>query len=125
MSVATGEAVNPFVLIVDDNLELAENISEILNIEGCSTAVSTNAEDALPTALDGSITVLLTDYRLPGMTGAELVKQVRQRRAALPALVMSAFTDERTVNDAREAGARFLPKPVDFSLLSAFIRGLS
>lgn len=125
MSVATANGANPYVLIVDDNLELAENISEILSIEGCSTAVSTSAEEALLTAFEAAITVLVTDYRLPGMTGAELVKQVRERRGGLPALVMSAFTDDKTLADARDAGAQFLPKPVDFAQLTQFIRGLS
>lgn len=110
------------VVIVDDNLELAENIAEILGLEGYASEVFGSAEEALPNALSDSISIVVTDYRLPGMTGTELVRLIRQRHHQLHAVVISAYTDERTVRDARDAGASFLPKPVDFMRLSSFVR---
>jgi DNA-binding response OmpR family regulator len=112
------------VLIVDDNLELAENIAEILTFEGYLTEVSGSAEEALPNALRAEVGIVVTDYRLPGMTGADFIKRLRQHRKHLHAVVISAYTDERTVSAAREVGARFLSKPVDFALLSSFVRDL-
>jgi len=109
------------VLIVDDNQDLAENIAEILSMRGYATEIATSAEEALPMALPDGPGILVTDYRLPGMTGADLVREIRQRRAALRAVVMSAYTDERTISAARRAGADFLPKPVDFASLSQLL----
>jgi len=60
----------------------------------------------------------VTDYRLPGMTGAELVRRIRAKRASVRAVVISAYTDDGTVKAAREAGAEFLSKPVDLGALS-------
>lgn len=111
----------PRIVIVDDNLELAENIAEILSLDGYASEVFGSAEDALPAVSEG-VVIVVTDYRLPGMTGAELVKRIRQQHKQLHAVVISAYTDERTVRAAREAGARFLPKPVDFAWLSTFVR---
>ena len=109
------------VLVVDDNQDLAENIAEILDLRGFVTMIATSGEEALPRALRDSPSMLVTDFRLPGMSGAELVRQVRERRRDLRAVVMSAYTDDDTVAAALDAGADFLPKPVDFSALSRFL----
>jgi DNA-binding NtrC family response regulator len=109
------------VLIVDDNIALAENLAEILELEGYGTEVAASAEEALPKALAGDHVVVVTDFRLPGMDGAELVSHVRRVRAHLRCIVISAFTDESTVRRAQEAGARFLPKPVDLVRLSSLV----
>ncbi len=109
------------VLIVDDNQDLAENIAEILAMRGYTTQIATSAEEALPKALPDGPGILVTDYRLPGMTGADLVREIKQTRASLRAVVMSAYTDDRTISAARSAGADFLPKPVDFASLSLLL----
>jgi CheY-like chemotaxis protein len=119
-----GAAGSVLVLVVDDNVAFAENVAEILELDGYATAVAASAEEALPRALAGDVRVLVTDYRLPGLTGAELVALVRRQRGNVRAVVMSAFTDPGTVRAVRESDAHgFLPKPIDFSLLGRLIRG--
>jgi CheY-like chemotaxis protein len=109
------------VLIVDDNVDLAENIAEILAGEGHATAVAASAEQALTMSI-ADIAVLITDFRLPGISGAELVRRFRRQRGDLPAVVISAYSDDVTVGDARDAGAAFMAKPVDFLALNDFVR---
>jgi CheY-like chemotaxis protein len=113
------------VLIVDDNVDLAENIAEILQIDGYLTEVAASGEEALKKALESSPDVVVTDYRLPGISGALFVEQFRRQRVAILAVVISAYTDEGTIKEARDAGATFMPKPVDFKLLSHWIREAS
>lgn len=110
------------VLIIDDNVELAENIAEILQLEGHKTVIAASAEEALPNAVRDKPDVLLTDYRLPGMNGAELVRQFRGSRAHVFAIVMSAYTDEATIREAQNAGASFLAKPVNYKVLTEWVR---
>lgn len=109
------------VLVVDDNQDLAENIAEILSLRGLTVLIATSAEEALPKALPDGPALLVTDFRLPGINGAELVRQVRARREGVRAVVISAYTDDATVAAARAAGADFLPKPVDFGALSRIL----
>jgi DNA-binding NtrC family response regulator len=109
------------VLVVDDNQDLAENIAEILSLRGLTVLIAASAEEALPKVLPDGPALLVTDFRLPGINGAELVRQVRARRAGVRAVVISAYTDDATVAAAREAGADFLPKPVDFGALSRIL----
>ena len=110
------------VLIVDDNVGLAENIAEILGIDGHSTVVATSAEEALTMSFASDPEVIVTDYRLPGINGADLVRQFRKLRTRVCAVVISAYTDERTMSEARDAGAEFVAKPVDFRRLSQLVR---
>jgi len=109
------------VLVVDDNHELAENLAEILGMRGFAAVVANSAEEALPRALTDGADLLVTDFRLPGMSGAELVRRLREKREGLRAIVMSAYTDDTTVAAARDAGADFLPKPVDLGALSRML----
>ena len=115
------ETKAPKVLVVDDNQDLAENIAEILGLRGYTALTAASAEEALPRALADGLDVLVTDFRLPGMSGAELVRRVREERQALRAIVMSAYTDDLTVAAARSAGAEFIPKPVDVGALSRLL----
>lgn len=110
------------VLIIDDNVDLAENIAEILQIDGHLTEVAGSAEEAFSMMLEIRPDVVVTDYRLPGVTGAVFVAQVRRNRAAILAMVISAYTDDNTIREARDAGATFMAKPVDFKVLSQWIR---
>ena len=66
--------------------------------------------------------VVITDYRLPGMNGAEFLRRFRGDARHPHAVVISAYTDESTINEARSAGATFIAKPVDFQVLCRLVR---
>lgn len=105
------------VLIIDDNVGLAENIAEILQLDGYATEVAASGEEALSRALPGRFEVVVTDYRLPDTNGAALLRQLRDIGLQARAIVISAYTDDQTIADAASAGAAFVAKPVDFNLL--------
>lgn len=111
------------VLIVDDNLGLAENIAEILGGEGYATEIAGSAEEALRLAHAEVFAVLVTDFRLPGITGVDLIKSLRNEGQRPQAVVISAFSDDKTVGAAEEVGACFLSKPVDLGRLNQVLRG--
>lgn len=110
------------VLIVDDNVDLADNIAEILQIDGHRTEVAGSGEEGLEKALGGDLDVIVTDYRLPGISGAVFIERIRQMGCPFLAMVISAYTDDQTIREAREAGATFMAKPVDFKFLSQWIQ---
>ena len=115
-------AVNPrHVLIVDDNLSLAENIAEILQFDGHTTRFVGSAEEAFPNALEDEPDVVVTDYRLPGINGAAFVKQFLGTRTHARAMVISACTDLTTIAAATNAGATFMAKPLDLTLLGRWV----
>jgi CheY-like chemotaxis protein len=112
-------------MVVDDHLNLAENIAEILEIEGCATIVAVSAEQALMTLECELVDAILTDYKLPGLSGAELIRELRRRGRNMPAVVMSAYSDDDTIKDSLAAGARdVLAKPVAMSKLTDLVADL-
>jgi FixJ family two-component response regulator len=69
--------------------------------------------------------VVVTDYRLPGMSGADFVRHYCGARAHVLAIVISAHTDERTMREAKDAGASFMAKPIDHQMLTRWVRQAS
>jgi CheY-like chemotaxis protein len=111
------------ILIIDDNLGLAENIAEILEMHGFVTQVAGSAEEALTKFEDPPPPdVVVTDYRLPGINGANFVRRLGTMGLRVNAVVISAFTDDGTIDDAKKAGAAFLAKPIDFEALGRLVQ---
>ena len=111
------------VLIVDDNRALAENIAEILQGDGHTAEVAESAEEALRKTSSQEFRVVVTDVRLPGMNGIDLVRMMRRRRMNVLAIVISAHIDEGTANAARDLGVALLEKPLDLGRLNMLVRG--
>ena len=114
------------ILIVEDDVDLAENLVEILEDAGYVAEHVTTAEQALERVQGGGIAGVITDFRLPGLGGVDLIHKLRERGIPLPVIVMSAFMDRRVATQAEEVGALdVLAKPLDlkrlFSLVSAFV----
>ena len=101
------------VLIVDDNLALAENLAEIIADAGVARpTVAGSGEEALALVAETRFDVMVTDMRMPGMNGAELIHRVRAVDPDLPILIMSAFTADQQLADARYDGVlSVLSKP--------------
>lgn len=113
------------ILVVDDHVALAENLAEILGDVGYQTAWTDSAESALDTVGRGGIAALITDYRLPGLNGAQLIAELRRRGIDIPAVVMSAHTDQETIGSSETAGAlEVFPKPVDVAQLMRMVEAL-
>ena len=113
------------IMVVDDHVHLAENIAEILEGEGYQALVAASAEQALETLTTGQVHGLITDYKLPGLNGAQLISELRRRGQGIPAVVMSAYSDDDTVQLARLAGAiAVVGKPVAIAQLLWLVAGM-
>ncbi len=80
------------VLVVDDNRELAENVAEILEDEGCRVTLAHSGEEALELGSADHFDLVLTDIRMPGISGIELVRRLSERDPAAKFLLMSAYS---------------------------------
>ncbi|MFJ4131253.1 GAF domain-containing protein [Pseudomonas cyclaminis] len=99
------------VLIVEDNLEVGRFASQILQDLGYQTTWATDAEQALTLAGQDAMAfdVIFSDVVMPGITGVVMAKLLRQRRADLPVVLTSGYSDE--LADCGYEGFEFLPKP--------------
>jgi two-component system, NtrC family, response regulator HydG len=106
------------VLIVDDNLELAENITEILEEEGFDCEMADSGERALELMRSNAYALVISDIRMAGMSGVDLLREVSQRWPATPVVLMTAYARDRVVQDAQRHGAvDVLRKPIDIAAL--------
>jgi CheY-like chemotaxis protein len=105
-------------LVVDDNQPLAENLAEILETSGAEVDVEVDAVAALRRLQARRYTALVTDMRMPGLGGAELLAAARNADPALPALVVTAFIGDADLARVERMGVlATLPKPVPVEIL--------
>ena len=100
------------VLLVEDDPDLREAIGVTLTLGKVPFQAFECAEDALPLLSDETTELLVTDFRLPGMNGLQLLEEARRRNPLLPVVVMTAYADTQLAVQALKGGARdFLIKP--------------
>jgi DNA-binding response OmpR family regulator len=112
------------VLIVDDNAELAENLRELLELEGFEALAFTSPLAALEQNERLTFDAALLDIRMPGIDGIELCAALAKVHPDATFVLMTAFTAEQRLEDVRGTGAKAVlkkPLPVDrlLSLLGA------
>lgn len=109
-------------LVVDDNLAFAENLAEILRDAGSEVAVAESGLRALELARVTRFDAVVTDMRMPGMTGARLLHEIRRVDPSLPAIVVTAYTGESDLVAARQEGLlAVLPKPAPIEVLAGLL----
>jgi DNA-binding NtrC family response regulator len=113
------------ILIADDELIIRDSIAEYLQSEGYDTQTASDGEKALEIIRNGNIDILLSDVRMPGMDGIELIKKVSIDSSDTLVILMTAFASVETAIQALRSGAAdYMLKPLDFEELSLRISGL-
>lgn len=106
------------VFIVDDDASVRDSLALLLSLRGFRTQSFASAEAFLDTYRGDREGCLLTDLRMPGLSGLELHAELQRRGVALPVVVLTAHGDVATTRMAMKAGAfDFLEKPVDDAVL--------
>lgn len=112
----------PLVAVVDDDEAVREALCELLMVAG----LDCTAFDGAPAFLAASAADfdgLITDIRMPGMTGIDLLDRLRRVAPELPAIVLTSVTDARDRRRALELGARaWLTKPVADDVLLGHLK---
>jgi two-component system response regulator HydG len=107
------------VLIVDDEQSMCELLHEALGMRGFQTAWHTAAEDAFRALKDADYDAVLTDVKMPGVSGLELCERISANRPDIPVVVMTAFGSMDTAVAAIRVGAYdFITKPIEMDMLA-------
>lgn len=114
----------PVVLVVDDEEEVRRSVHDLLRIDFQIVAKASGAEALEHLAAHADVAAILSDQRMPGMTGVELLRRAAQVRPETTRLLFTAFADMRTVVDAINEGHvfRYIAKPWEPAELQALIR---
>ena len=110
------------ILVVDDETQITRVLKTTLNSQGYEVKTASEGESALNLAVDWIPDLVITDLSMPGITGIELCRSVRQR-SQVPIIVLSVRGEEKTKIEALDAGADdYVTKPFSVSELLARVR---
>ncbi|BCB89591.1 response regulator transcription factor [Phytohabitans suffuscus] len=113
------------VLVVEDEVSLAETVREGLVGEGFAVDVVHTGPDGLWAATEHRYDVVVLDLMLPGLSGYEVCRRLRERKVWTPVLMLTAKDGEYDQADALDLGADdYLTKPFSFVVLVARLRAL-
>jgi len=111
------------VWLVDDDASIRWVLERALRNDGMAPRAFEAAEGALDALRRDTPDVLITDIRMPGASGLELLRRIRDARPALPVIVMTAHSDLGSAVSSYEGGAfEYLPKPFDIDEAVALVR---
>jgi FixJ family two-component response regulator len=114
---------NPLVILVEDDASVRRALQRLLLLSNFKVSVFESAEAMLNTEIPTGDACLLLDVYMPGMSGIELYRKMRESRSELPTILMSGRSDEDTARLMREAKpAASLFKPFDEKTLLGAIR---
>lgn len=103
---------NERILVVDDETDLAVSCQRLLVSKGYETSTAANGEEALERIQEREPHLLITDLRMPGMNGMQLLEQVKALYPEMQVVMMTAYsTIEDAVGAMRMGAADFVPKP--------------
>ena len=113
------------LLIVDDEQHQRDSLAGFLKKIGYEVATADSAQTALAYMHQHPVDIVLSDYKMPYMTGADLLKEVKSRHPNVILVLITAFGTVDIAVDAMKSGAwDFLTKPVDLDQLEALLKGI-
>ena len=119
----TGEGRMGTILVVDDDENQRRLLAGCLTQHGYTTEMAPDGQTAVERVTREPVAMVVSDMRMPRMSGLELLRALRQRGHTCPFLLVTAFPDVRDAVDAMRDGAvNYLQKPIDLDELLACVR---
>ena len=114
---------NVRILLVEDDPDMLRGLEKFIFREGYSVFSTENAEDALKIFQEKGFDLLLSDVKLPGMDGIELLSKVKESSPKTPVIIFTGYGTIENAVDAMKIGAfEYLLKPLDLEELKATIQ---
>src|SRR4029077_765312 len=111
------------VWVIDDDRSIRWVFEKALVRERIPHKTFAAAQEALDALEKGAPQVLVSDIRMPGVSGLELLQSIKQRHPGLPIIIMTAYSDLESAVAAFQGGAfEYLPKPFDVDQAVELIR---
>src|SRR5260221_923162 len=110
------------VLLIEDDVREASSLEKLLTTEGYEVVVAHRGDDGLRRARTEHYDVVVTDLKMPGVTGLQIIRDLPAARPRLPIEFMTAYgSSEDTIEAARHGAFEFLRKPVKMDEFLAII----
>ncbi|WNZ72922.1 sigma-54-dependent transcriptional regulator [Borreliella garinii] len=111
------------ILVADDEKNIREGIAAYLEDEGYFVFTASDGEEALETIENENLDVIISDLRMPQISGEKLLKIVKEKNFKIPFIILTAHgTVDSAVDAMREGAYDFLTKPLDLERLLLIIK---
>ncbi len=105
------------ILLVDDDRGLLDSISDFLSLEDFDVETINEGQKAITAIKDNAFDLVITDIKMPGVSGLEVLKKAREIDSELPVMVMTGFASLETAIEAVRDGAyEYMTKPFDMDM---------
>lgn len=114
------------ILVIDDSVETLEMIERILKPKGYNLILRDNGDDAIKTLKTEDIKIVITDIKMPGISGLDILKYISENYKNIQTIVITGFASIDTAVTAIKSGAEeYLPKPfTEEELLNAIQKAI-
>ncbi|MDR2758451.1 MAG: sigma-54 dependent transcriptional regulator [Spirochaetaceae bacterium] len=111
------------LLVVDDEKNIREGLADFLAMDGYTVETAADGDGGLKSFQKGDIDLVITDLRMPGLSGEELLKRIVSETPGIPVIVLTGHgTVENAVVAMRNGAYDFLTKPVNLDHLSLLVK---
>jgi two-component system, LuxR family, response regulator FixJ len=116
----------PMIAVVDDDVRVQEALENLLSSVGFDIVLFSSAESFLDAKILPAVLCLITDVKMPGMSGVDLLKTIRSTNVDLPIIIISGHHDSTDSSIYLDLGANaFVAKPFDTRLLLETVNELT
>ncbi|CUT03302.1 response regulator [Candidatus Kryptobacter tengchongensis] len=113
------------ILLVDDDELVRITLKEFFTLLGLTVIEASNGREGIEKAINNEIHILIADYRMPDLTGVEMIKEIWKFKRDFKIIILTGFANEITNEVIREFGVvAVLQKPVDLGVLEKLITQL-
>jgi DNA-binding NtrC family response regulator len=110
-------------LLIEDDARIAGELRRVLEGEGWKVLLAESGEAGLAQAVEKKCDLVITDFRLPGASGMEVLRRLHAAQPRLPVILMTAHGTTDTAIEATKLGAYdYLPKPFEIPELLGLVR---
>ena len=113
------------ILAVDDELLICDLLYEFLSLQGYEVTSSSSGQEALLKFEESRPDVVILDIRMPGMSGIDVLRKIRDMDNNVVVIMLSAFGDSGTIQEALQSGADYyMEKPLEFDNLMKILNAI-
>lgn len=111
------------ILLVDDEKNILKVMSASLKKEGYEVETSRSGEEAVGKIGTDRYNLVITDYKLPGLNGLDLLQEIKGKYPDMPVIILTAYgTIEKAVEAMKKGASNYLTKPLNLEELTLVVR---
>lgn len=111
------------ILVIDDEKNIRTGLKAALELDGYEVLLAADGDEGMELALHGDVDLVITDLRMPGVSGEEILRRVTSESPGIPVIVLTGHgTVENAVEAMRSGAYDFLTKPLNLDRLSLLVK---